>query len=150
MVYENCKIYGAYERKDGRKHICVIWPDGKRSTVSYPKYLMEKHLNRYLTKDETVDHIDRDFTNNNIDNLQILDRLEHIKIDAKRVKEQEFVCRNCGKVFVRKPTPSLNKRNTGYFCSKRCVGLYGKKIQLGEEESEYIESIEREYYYLDK
>ena len=41
----------------------------KRITLSYPKYLIEVHLDRYLEKEETVDHIDGNFLNNVISNL---------------------------------------------------------------------------------
>lgn len=63
------KIYGPYTRLDGRKIIII---DGR--TVSYPKYLLEQHLGRKLTDNETCDHIDGDFTNNSISNLRVLSR----------------------------------------------------------------------------
>lgn len=69
------KVYGPYERSDGRKHVIVY--DSKtqeRKTVSYPKFLMEKKLGRKLKRYETVDHIDEDFTNDRISNLQVLSR----------------------------------------------------------------------------
>lgn len=151
-VYDGCKIYGPYKRKDGRKHVCIMWPDGKKQTVSYPKYIMECYINRYLEKDETVDHIDRNFNNNDLDNLQILIRQEHIKLDAKRVKNIIANCEYCGKQFERKPTSSLNKRKTGYFCSRQCVGKYGRDIQLNKikKKQNKVKNIKTEYYYLEK
>jgi len=83
MVYENYKIYGPYTRKDGRQHIVAYKNNEERITISYPKFLVESFLQRYLTKYETIDHIDCDFTNNNIENLQILDKRIHAKLDAK-------------------------------------------------------------------
>jgi len=79
------KMYGPYLRKDGRKHI--LWYDTitkQKITESYPKYLMEKYLGRKLTKDETVDHINNDFTDNRIENLQILSRRDNIIKSAKK------------------------------------------------------------------
>jgi hypothetical protein len=35
------KIYGPYTGKDGRQRI-VLYENGKRTTVSYPKYLLEQ------------------------------------------------------------------------------------------------------------
>ena len=59
MVYENCRFYGPYlNKKDNRLRCIVVFPDRVKRTISYPKYLMEVHLDRYLEEDETIDHID--------------------------------------------------------------------------------------------
>ena len=72
-VYENCRLYGPYKsKKDNRLRIQVIFSDGRRTYMSYPKYLMEVHLGRYLEKDETVHHIDGNSLNNIESNLQLL------------------------------------------------------------------------------
>ena len=63
MIYEGWKILGPYYRRDGRGFVVVTKPNGKKSTISYPKYLMEIKLDRYLEKNETVDHDDKDITN---------------------------------------------------------------------------------------
>ena len=53
MVYENCKFYGPYQsKKDKRLRCLLIYPNGKRITLSYPKYLIEVHLDRYLEKEQ--------------------------------------------------------------------------------------------------
>jgi transcription initiation factor IIE alpha subunit len=93
-MYENCKIYGPYECKDGRLRIII-----NNVTISYPKYLMECYLNRKLTADETVDHIDKNPLNNEISNLQILSRKEHCSLDAKYLQKREFTCPTCGEKF---------------------------------------------------
>ena len=71
------KIYGPYTRKDGRKHI-VKYKNGKRTTQSYPRYLMEQHLGRPLLDTEEVDHTDEDYTNDDINNLQLLTKIENV------------------------------------------------------------------------
>lgn len=77
-MYENYKVFGPYVRKDNRKIVILqSLEDSKLKTVSYPKFLMEQHLGRYLTKDETVDHINADFTDDRIENLQILSRAKN-------------------------------------------------------------------------
>jgi hypothetical protein len=74
------KVYGPYKRKDGRLHVIIYNLNTKtRKTISYPKYLMENHLDITLNKNETVDHIDEDITNNDINNFQILTRTDNIK-----------------------------------------------------------------------
>lgn len=134
MVYDNCKIYGPYLRKDGRQHMCLVYPSGKRTVVSYPKYLMEKYLGRYLKKEETVHHIDHDFTNNELSNLKILDKITHARLDIKRLKSIEVKCTMCGKLFVidARQQNDKNRYGSGYFCSRECGGRYGAEIQNGK------------------
>lgn len=74
-VYENCKVYGPYvSKKDNRYRVVIVSENNNKKTVSYPKYLMEVHLNRYLNEDETVDHIDGDVTHNVVENFRIIER----------------------------------------------------------------------------
>lgn len=77
-MYEDYKLFGPYTRKDNRK-VVILQHLILRTlkTVSYPKHLMECHLNRFLNNDETIDHINADFTDNRIENLQILSRAEN-------------------------------------------------------------------------
>lgn len=152
MVYENCKIYGPYSsKKDRRLRIFVIFPDEKRTTISYPKYLMEVHLNKYLEPNETVDHIDGNFLNNEISNLQILDRKIHCCNDANRNKDVTVTCMYCGKSFTIKGNTIRNRNRTdkhqsGYFCSKVCSGKYGKQIQLGLKQHQIVNKIKPDTY----
>jgi hypothetical protein len=138
MMYEDCKIYGPYvSKKDNRLRIVAVDSNGKKTTVSYPKYLMEKHLNRHLTDDETVDHIDCDVQNNEISNLRVLKRSEHASIDVIRLSTQEFKCPMCKGNFSldgRKLHDSVinrRKNKAGPFCSRQCAGKYGKNVQDG-------------------
>ena len=137
MVYEDCKFYGPYlNQKDNRLRCVIVFPDGKKKTISYPKYLMECHLDRYLDVNETIDHIDGNPLNNELSNLRILDRKEHAYNDAKRNKDIVVTCAYCGKEFIIKGS-TLSNRNrkdrhsSGYFCSKECSGKYGNSIQHG-------------------
>ncbi len=136
MVYENCKIYGPYSGQDKRLRIIVKFPDGIKRTVSYPKYLMEIHLKRYLDADETVDHIDCDYLNNKLSNLRVLLRNEHSYMDAKRRIAKTFKCLTCNNEFLLDGNRLHNaiqdrlKGKTGPFCSRICAGKYGKLVQL--------------------
>lgn len=135
-VYENCKVSGPYLGKDNRLRIGISYPDKRKTVISYPKYLMEKHLNRYLEKNETVDHIDGNPLNNDISNLQVLDRKQHCYMDAIRNKDITAVCVFCGKEFTIKGN-TIKDRNrqdrscSGPFCSRQCSGRYGAEIQNG-------------------
>lgn len=140
MVYENViKILGPYLGKDNRLRVVLKYGIGDHRLVSYPKYLMELHLDRYLTEDETVDHIDGNPLNNDITNLRVLPRSQHCSNDALRNKDVVVTCAYCGKEFTI-PGGKICYRNrkdrnqSGYFCSKRCIGKYGAEIQNGKRE----------------
>lgn len=129
------KVYGPYKRQsDGRQVVVVIEDDGTSRTISYPKWLLEMQLGRRLDPDlETVDHIDSDKDNNNLDNLQILPREEHSANDTRRVKPVKFNCAWCKKEFERSPRlvrDKARKNKAGPFCSRKCAGQYSRKLQL--------------------
>ena len=131
------RVYGPYDRRDGRQHVVVVYDDGSRRTVSYPKYIMEAHLGRVLDpNNETVDHIDRDVTNNRIDNLRIISRKDHAALDALRVKDIEQICCDCGASFKRRASWASNNAKqgkSGPFCSRQCAGRYGAQVQNGRD-----------------
>jgi predicted nucleic-acid-binding Zn-ribbon protein len=89
---------------------------------------MEQHLGRELTDSETVDHIDGDFSNDNIENLQVLSRIENIKkyMDNNHAKYIILQCINCNKSFERREAVEKYNReirlSDGPFCSSECVG----------------------------
>jgi hypothetical protein len=148
MIYENVrKVYGPYLRKDGRQHIQIIFNDGSRKVVSYPRYLLENHIGRILNLNETVHHIDEDITNNNISNLEILNREEHSKLHAKKLISQKFICEVCNTEFElvgRKLHDAAINRvrgKVGPFCGRSCAG---KASHNTEQYS--IQKIKREYY----
>lgn len=120
------KIYGPYTRKDGRMQMVIIGDDKKKTTISYPKYVMEKILGRKLGPDETVDHIDGNIFNNDPSNFQILSRRENALKSVRYAEYLKLTCKCCGKVFERRK--AVHKRNMavrkvdGPFCSKQCVG----------------------------
>jgi hypothetical protein len=154
-MYEGYKIYGPYDRKDGRLHVVMVHSITKqRKTVSYPKYLMEVHLNRYLAPDETIDHIDNDPLNNNISNLRILTRVDHCRSEAHHIKGQDFICPQCGETFHlsgtqvgrRKMEQKRKPNRAGPFCSKSCAGKYSTDVQNNRVEPVQQKLIEVEYY----
>ena len=95
---------------------------------------MEVHLDRYLTENETVDHIDGNPLNNDINNLRVLDRREHCRNDVYRNVDVTVNCTYCGREFTI-PGSKMHNRNrkdrhqSGYFCSRQCSGKYGREIQ---------------------
>ena len=56
----------------------VYSPTGKtEDRILYHRYVMEQHLGRKLRSDEIVHHKDEDKLNNDISNLEIMDRAQH-------------------------------------------------------------------------
>lgn len=119
------KIYGPYLRKDRRQHLVIV-TDDKRYTISYPKWLMEQHLQRKLEEWETVDHIDNNPLNNALDNLQILSRRDNALKSVVYAEQILLTCKYCGKQFKKRKALEIYDRvvrkKDGSFCSKRCVG----------------------------
>ena len=145
-VYENCRLYGLYKsKKHNRLRIQVIFSDGRRTYMSYPKYLMEVRLGRYLEKDET------DPLNNDISNLTVIDRAEHANNDAIRNKNITVICQYCGKEFTI-PGSKVRGRNradrhqSGYFCSRECTGKYGNAVQHGKIKPTTVDRVVPEKY----
>ena len=138
-MYENYKFWGPYKAKDGRLRLIGKDEHGKKHTISYPKYLMECHLGRFLQEDEQIDHIDGNPLNNDLNNLQILKRGIHQKNDVLRNRDIEVRCTYCNKLFkiAGNKVSDRNRRDrhsSGYFCSRKCSGKYGKEIELGLRE----------------
>lgn len=147
MVYENCKFYGPYlSKKDNRLRCIIVFPDGKKKSLSYPKYLIEVHLDRYLDIDETVHHIDGNPLNNEINNLMVINRKEHCYNDSIKNCDVVTKCSYCGKEFTISGNSIYyrnrsDRKQSGYFCSKSCSGKYGKSIQLGNKPNDKVDRI---------
>lgn len=135
-VYENWKLYGPYKsKKDNRLRVVLVnLETNQKKTISYPKYLMEINLNQYLAENETVHHIDGNPLNNDLFNLIVLNRKEHIKQDVKRRADEILICQWCGKEFLVKGSLLYQRqrkdKKSNSFCSKSCIGKYGKSVQI--------------------
>ncbi len=145
------KVHGPYRRADGRQIVIVIDDDGTRRTVSYPKWLMELQLGRPLhPNEETVDHIDSDFENNDILNLRIVPRHQHSEQDTRRVKLVKFKCALCKNEFERSPRlirDKARKNKAGPFCSRKCAGKYSRMLQLKLiDKFDSQQAVDSEYY----
>lgn len=130
-------IYGPYPNNVNRP-IIILYSTitHKRKTVSYPKILMEIKLDRILGKNETVDHIDEDFNNNDYSNLQILTRAENAAKSAWKLPNDVIAnCKWCDQQFLLSKNQmnerTRKKQKAGPFCSKRCTGLYGSNLRSG-------------------
>ena len=139
------RVTGPYARKDGRKHICLNntslsnGDPNKTKTLSWPKALVEVKEGRLLLDNETADHIDEDFTNDDVNNLQILTRpaniLKSFEANPERHTELSIhICPQCNDKFVAKARQvrgnQIKQNKDGPFCSRRCAGLRNQKVQM--------------------
>lgn len=129
------KVYGPYTRKsDGREVVRLKLTNGKFKMKSYARYLKEIELGRELDRnEETVDHKNRNHTDNEAENLQILTRVENAAKSALRREDVKDNCVYCGTEFTltKSQVRNSSRRQAGPFCSRKCTGLYGKSIQMG-------------------
>src|ERR1017187_5789145 len=151
----NFKVHGPYRRKsDGRSIVITIDLNGKRRTVSYPKWIMEMQVGRPLDPNlETVDHIDSNIDNNDLNNLRIVPRNEHSSDDTRRVKHVKFTCAWCDKEFERSPRlvrDKSRKNKAGPFCSRACAGRYSRMLQLKLIEKMCPQPLTQSEYYKKK
>lgn len=134
--YANSRVYGPYYRKDGRQHVIVIFPNNKRTTVSYPRYLIETIIGRKLDTFEDVHHINGDVTDNRLENFEIVNTNTHKSNHIARLIAQDFLCPVCKKEFTLRGkylsnliSNRLKRPNqTGPYCSTSCAGK-GSTIQ---------------------
>lgn len=72
--------------------------------IQLHRVIMEQHLGRFLTTDETVHHIDGTRTNNDISNLQVVSRAEHAKLHGIAKKDDNYcsTCNKHGKTITKK------------------------------------------------
>lgn len=91
---------------------------------------LEKKIGRKLRHNEQCHHIDGDKTNNNPDNLQLVDIAEHAEITGRERRSRNIVqCLVCDEKVYRKPLEQKKNKNT--FCSRRCLGLWTKTNNKG-------------------
>jgi predicted RNA-binding Zn-ribbon protein involved in translation (DUF1610 family) len=137
-MYEDCKVYGPYLRRDGRQMICIIYADGRSTTTQYGKYLLECSLNWEIPKGYDVHHKDHNKLNDDLENLEIIEHKEHCKDHATRnISDVQFLCPECGKFFMVDKRQqrqvrynNIRQGRAGPFCSRTCAGHYGQKIQM--------------------
>lgn len=103
--------------------------------TTYPRYLMEVHLGRFLEKDEKVYHIDKNRLNFNIDNLEVR-KIGDTRPTKKVVKKPppkskpvmvELTCSHCKQPFT-KDARFLSASATNRFCCKGCQHAFVSKF----------------------
>lgn len=125
------KVYGPYTRDDGRQHV-VLYHNGHRKSVSYPKWLWEQ-THSALNGEETIDHIDGNPLNNDLSNLQVLSRGDNIRKSHPGPEQLlRFRCPECRVPFHRAPrvyrANQKKQGKAGPFCGRSCAGTYSQRF----------------------
>jgi hypothetical protein len=118
----------------------------------------ENHLKRLLSKNEVVHHINGNKKDNRIENLQVLDAIEHVRLHGLMHGRLYLTlkCPWCLTLFEHPKNQSFLQKGGSYTCcSMKCRGKFSRKIQLEgkthEVEKAISENLVREYrkYSLD-
>ena len=107
---------------------------------------------KFSTKDGR-EYVKVYFPNNTSETiLQILNNKKHSSIDRKRIENAKCICAWCGKEFFieGKKIKDRNRRKSGPFCSKKCIGEYGAELQNKRANIASKKNIERKYFFLEK
>lgn len=127
-IYGSELLVGNTYINNCNRYITFIKIDGKWTSKQTSKLKLESFLQRRLSKDETVDHIDSDYTNDDISNLQLLSRKDNIskawKDGVYKNNTEKFV------EYLKSPE------------AKKCGDKNGKAVFSNEDVKYYRECFE--------
>jgi hypothetical protein len=115
----------------------VYYSDGSKGTTLYSRYLMKLHLGRELSKTETVDHINEDYTDDRIENFQILSLSDNSAKTSRlrfKITWYDFICPQCNKPArknLRYVKHNWKQGKGGPYCGKKC----SRQAQIGRSGS---------------
>jgi hypothetical protein len=107
----------------------------KNGYVLLHRIIMENFLGRLLNDEEIVHHKDKDGHNNDIENLEVMDRKEHLTMHTRSrqtTKYYTFNCDWCGRKTTRK-AKDVHPKNAKIFCSRRCCGYYYARTKFAKK-----------------
>ena len=137
------------------RRVVVLGKRGKdeQHTLLLSRALMTVETGRLLDPFmETVDHVDRDKTNDIVSNFRLVSRPEHVKEDLVNVEVDALPCPNCGKLFTPKPEQrvNVNKNLAGIFCSQSCGTVGSRLFRKGKLKPIKHSDIKYRYWVIDK
>lgn len=139
-IPENIYIYT--RKSDNRVMAVYKQPDGKMTSKSYPRMLMEAKLHRKLYPWEDVHHIDGNTLNNDLGNLAVVLHGPHQREHSTKYHYEDMIvkCDVCGCEFVWTPDQQRRYhrdvkagRKRLKTCSKSCAGYAARMNQLGND-----------------
>lgn len=118
------------QRFTDRGYVFVIYRDHpycrKRGKILFHRLVVENKIGRYLTREESVHHVDGDRSNNDPDNLVLTTTGEHYKT-YHRDSHKPRVCANCGDDFLPEWNDRENRPSPARYCSDACRSAAKKK-----------------------
>ena len=148
-MIHNLDDYNIEIGKDGRVR---AYNKIAKTVTSYPRIVMENFLDRKLLKTEDVHHKDGNPLNNDPSNLEVIDHREHTRQHGlkqkHKYKNKKMTCPVCNKSFIwtekqQSGFYSHTKTGNGPFCSKRCSGIYGTRLQYNNGENITPDNLKR-------
>ena len=145
MLEYNKEIKLSDKLVNGYQYFCDIYHPLSygRSFVFYHRHIMSIKLGRWISTEENVHHIDGNKINNNLENLMILSRAEHAKLENnikgnfleitycsicdKELKYGSSICRKCYGINIRKFNPEKEEleRLVWEMPSTKVAEIYG-------------------------
>ncbi|EKD89748.1 MAG: hypothetical protein ACD_33C00002G0040 [uncultured bacterium] len=143
-----------YKENSGRRYI-ILAKNGLniRHTILLSRALMEVKEDRILDEYlETVDHIDRNNQNDNINNLRIIAKNIHSLEDSVFIEVDPVNCPVCDNLFIpNRRQRTMSKINKlGIFCSYLCSMKAKKLYNFNNLKSVTHKDLIYRYYVLDK
>ena len=94
----------------------------KRGSVWVHREIMEGFLQRKLEPNEIVHHINGDIKDNRIENLEVMDRMDHYRHHSEERKRCVFIeCNSCGKEKRTTPAYVYDGSSAKYKKNYRCM-----------------------------
>lgn len=99
----------------------------KAGIVKEHTYKISRYIGRKLLPDECIHHIDRDRSNNSMDNLMLMTRASHLSLHMREDRSatlEQISCATCLKVFY---SSVLRDRK---YCSTGCSRIGSRVLEV--------------------
>lgn len=155
----NFRFIGVFEKTSNdseilrRRSVLLYNKDtNNRLEITLAKAKIIVKLNRLLKENETVDHIDRNYLNDNTDNLRVIDIFNHTKEDAFNIEIDPIKCPVCKTIFIptKKQRNESKRLNNGIYCCNICKGKSRHLIKNNLIKPISYKNLTSRYYKINK